>query len=382
MKIDFNNPGHIKAAILSDCIYLSEEARKEVGLKYAENRYPYGRSNNESWDLRSIPSELLLPEDIVIGVHLKNKKETPWSIEVNKSGQVELHFEDKSVTPISFSPRPNFFDKKLSNEKLAQQEIVLYGKYSLSLFNRGWCYFFGTKEQCKFCSLGTTRDDVGADNIFNIFPPIAEEAAIMAFKEEPRIKHVDYCAGTHPDNNIGIKQQMDLIKVVSKVAPRGITHHLLTFPPDDLNLLAELKAAGLNSIAFNLEVFDENLFKEICPGKQSHYGYGKFFDAFDEAVRVFGKGNVYCGFVGGLEPIKSLRKGFDELLKRDVVPSINWFHPDPESDYKNMARPSKEYIFEAAKAMSYIYLGNNFQPIFPGGTRNSLDTEIWREYFV
>lgn len=380
MKINTKNPGHLKLAILCDGIQLDANSRKKVGKKFAENCYPYGRSNVEDDGLETLPSEIMLPEDVSVGVHLN--KLSPWSIKVNNIGNMELFHNNVLIAPVEFSPRPLFFDKRLRNGKLIQEAVVMYGKYSLSLFNRGWCHYFMINKPCRFCSLNPTRDDVGGGNVKIITKEIAEEAARMAFLAEPHIKHVDYCAGAHAGNDIGIKMQMELIKIVKQISPRGIVHHLLTIPPDSLKLIHELKSTGLDSIAFNIEVYDRQLFNEICPGKEAAYGYEKYFRALKEAKNVFGVGNVYCGFVGGLEPIESIVAGIKEVGEMGYVPAINVFHPDPESEYHDKARPSKEYIYELTKVQSGIYQKNNFQPIFPGGTRNSLDTEVWRGFFT
>jgi len=380
MKIDYDNSGHLKLCLLCEGVSLNKKTRSLVGKKYAENRYPYGRSNKVEDGLFSLPSEIVLPNDVVVGVHLRDK--APWSIKLGRKEKMELFHRDKKIANVDFAPRPGFFDKELPDKTLCQKIVVMYGLYSLSFFNRGWCYYFWINKACKFCSLNPTRDDAGKGNVAIILPDMARQAARVAFANEKKIKHIDYSAGAHENNDLGVKLQLDLVKAVKKESPDKVRHHMLTIPPDSWRLLNELKNAGLDTIAFNIEVFDRNLFRQVCPGKQLMYGYEKYFEALKKAKEIFGFKDVYCGFVGGLEPIESLLKGIIKVSEKGYTPALNVFHADPESSFSNKAHPKREYVWRMVKAQTAMYKKYKFRPIFPGGTRNSLDTEVYRGFFA
>lgn len=379
MKIDFSNPGHIKLSLLSKGVLLDKKTRFLIGKKYAENMYPYGNSNSGEVDLQTMPSEILLPNDVVVGVHLRSG--TPWSISLKTDNSMTLSYNDKTITTVEFSPRPGFFDIKLKDGTLCQKTVVMYGLYSLSFFSRGWCYYNIINKPCKFCSMSQSRKNAGKSFIKAILPEIAKEAAEIAFKSEKRIKHVDYCAGAHKDNDLGIKLQLELLKLVKKVSPKQIKHHLLTIPPDDLELFYELKKAGLDTIILNLEVFNKKLFKEICPAKDLCYGYDKYFQALQRAKNIFGFKNVYTGFVAGLEPIDSLIKGIKFVAEKGFTPALNVFHADPGTELENYPIPDEDYLLKAVKVQGEMYKKYKFRPIFPGGTRSSLDSEVFRGFF-
>ena len=136
-----------------------------------------------------------------------------------------------------------------------------------------------------------------------------------------------------------------------------------------------------DTIAFNIEVYDRKLFSVICPGKEKIYGYDRYFEALQQAKEVFGFRNVYCGFVGGLEPIESIVKGIVDVAQSGFTPAINIFHADPESVFMRRPHPSTEYVWEMVQAQTAMYRKYKFYPIFSGGTRNSLDTEVYRGFF-
>jgi len=377
--LDFSNPGHIKIALLSSGISINSQDVFNNPL-YAENQFPYGYSNDEIKNYSRVPAEIVLPQEVYCGLHLR--KDSPWKLGINQNEFI-LKYNDKIVMPITFIPRPNFYGKPLSNGQFCEKVTVLYGnKHILSFFTRGYCHYFSVNKQCKFCSLNPTRGSYGKSNELFVKPEIAREAAKVAFELYNDLLYVNHCSGTHKDNDLGLKFQIDVLKAISEVTPPKIKQHMLTMPPDRLNMLEDLKKAGLHTINFALEVFDKDKFAVICEGKNTLYGRDKFFEAFKKAVDVFGKGNSYCNFVGGLESIDSMAEGFDYLASIGIAPSINVFHPDPKSKLNKKAPPSIDYLLKMGQLQASIYKKNKFIPIYPvGGTRNSLDTEAWRGLF-
>jgi len=380
-KIDFSNPGHLKLCLLSEGIQITDSSIFEIE-QFAENQFPYGYSNKFVKSFRKIPSELIFPNEVVAGLHINSK--SPWFLTYDpKVKKIYLEHKNKKITEVWFNPKPLFYGKRLANGITSEKVAVMYGLYTLSFFTRGWCYFFVKNVQCKFCSLAPTRQDLGKGNTTAILSKMAEEGAKLAFKKDgKRIFYVNHCSGSHKNNNLGLTLQIQILQALKKIVPKRIKHHMLTMPPDDLTLLKDLKRANLGTLNFAIEVFDPALFKKICTGKQLYYGYDKFLQAYEEGVKIFGRGNMYANFVGGLEPLASMFKGFEYFAKRGIAPSINIFHPDPESEFAYKKPPSIDYIFELVKTQSDIYKKNKFVAIFPrGGTRNSLDTEVYRGFF-
>lgn len=376
---DFANPGHVKLALLSQGIHVMSKDVFETSV-YAENQFPYGYSGRDIKNYAKVPAELVLPQDVYCGLQLRPTSQ--WKIAVQDEG-VGLFYQGRYIMPISFIPRPHFYGKHIANGMLSEKVGVLYGsKYILSFFTRGYCHYFSIGKQCKFCSLNPTRKSLGKDNTLFITPSMAKEMTQLAFAIRTDIAYINHCSGTHKSNDLGLKFQIDVLQTIVSVTPPGIKQHMLTMPPDNLNLLKELLRAGLGTINFALEVFDPQKFRYICEGKNELYGRDKFFEAYEEAVRAFGKGKVYANFVGGLESIETMEEGFWYLADQGVAPSINIFHPDPESIFTHVKPPSIEYLFKMVHAQDAVYKKYSFQPIYPkGGTRNSLDTEVFKGFF-
>lgn len=102
--------------------------------------------------------------------------------------------------------------------------------------------------------------------------------------------------------------------------------------------MLELRDLGIRGACFNLEVWDPEQFARVCPGKNHFVGHSRWIQALEEAVDVFGKGNVMSAFVGGAElegegafsdpdqALESNLEGADFLLSRGIQPvySLHW----------------------------------------------------------
>ncbi len=62
-----------------------------------------------------------------------------------------------------------------------------------------------------------------------------------------------------------------------------------------------LKAAGFDYVCYSMEVWPEQLWPTVMPGKTRSLGRDRWMDCLKEAVDVFGPGKVMCNFVAGVE---------------------------------------------------------------------------------
>jgi biotin synthase-related radical SAM superfamily protein len=170
---------------------------------------------------------------------------------------------------------------------------------------------------------------------------------------------------------------LDLLERVKEYNLQStLDYHLISMPPKDFRLFDRFKKNG-NNMSMSIEVFNPILFNEVCPGKSRDYTRELFLSAFEAAVEVLGRGNVYAGFVAGMEPLESIIEGIEFFGEMGVVPAVAVFHPDAGSQYSNRQRPSIDFLKKVGKTMSDIYHREGFQPLIEGSGRNSLDTEAY-----
>lgn len=94
----------------------------------------------------------------------------------------------------------------------------------------------------------------------------------------------------------------------------------------------------VDAACFNLEVWSEDLFSRICPGKHAFVGYSRWIESLENAVGIFGKGRVYTAMVAGieLEPEYGMSweqaselaiAGAEALCSKGIIPIYSLYWP-------------------------------------------------------
>ncbi|WP_030132603.1 radical SAM protein [Pseudomonas sp. QTF5] len=346
----------------------------QVRTDHIEKRRAYGTGDSIILNSSTrTPQEIILDGQIIAAANYNPYSD--YRIALEQETPVLKH--GNRTVRITFPSRPRSYGKYLSNGELFEQHITIYGNSTLGIFSPGHCYYFNDGNECKFCSLGSARETL-SDHKMRIKGDVAGEAVATAIKEEDgRYKRVLLNGGTIPNYDKGYSIHMDLLERVKDTnLQSSLEYHLISMPPKDFRLFDRFKKIG-NNMSMSLEVFNPDLFSEVCPGKARDYTRERFFAAFEAAVDVLGRGNVYAGFVAGMEPLESIIEGIEYFGDMGVVPAVAAFHPDAGSQYSNRQRPSVDFLIKLGKKMSEIYRREGFQPLIEGSGRNSLDTEAY-----
>lgn len=374
----------VKLLLLSKWVSIDTKllGKANEETSYQPNWYYYNVSNEqELCESYQMPSEILLPDDVESSFYINHNSPLKIKWDNNKPW---LFFEDKPIFQIQFNDKPEFFEKKLNNNSTVRSYASMYGRYILWLFLSGYCDYIAKKHACKFCSLDIGRSTLWKKNAWTITKyHLSEVLQIIKETESERIKYFMYTAGTYIDTDNWILQQAELIKIANKIFWEGYGHHLTTMPPKNSSTLISLQEAGLQSIAYDLEVYNAELFNEYCPWKSTFYGRENMIEAAFRARDIFGKNQVKIWFVGWIEPIESLIEGMEFFWRNDFSIAVNIFHPDkwtPLGD--TISRPDPEYLLNMACAQRDIFKKYNIVPVFPEWwRRSSLDTEVFRGFF-
>ncbi len=125
--------------------------------------------------------------------------------------------------------------------------------------------------------------------------------------------------------------------------------------------IKKIHETGVGGIQPNLEVWDRELFKIMCPGKDKFIGYDEWIKRTIDAVDIFGVGRVCPNFVTGIEmakpwgfadvsaAVKSTLGGFDFLMGHGVLPRLNMWIIEPNSALKGQQPAPLEYYMEIGK---------------------------------
>ncbi len=374
-KLDLSNPAHVKLALLSQGMRFHESALLPVGSKVKEKIRSYNSSDFTK--IVTIPQELILGDDIVVGTHWRD--ESPWEIAAEDEG-FALSYDGKRITGVGFHDRPEYYDREVVKGIPAKRIGVTLGMGAVSFFMRETCTYWEGAQPCKFCSLKATQNRYGETEQYKNSDMV--RALLSTIQETgDHLHHIQFSGGSIWNHDDEFKEYIEAVKAASDTLGRRIDGNLITMPPRDLSLIDEAYAAGMNHISFNLEVWDPALFREVCPGKDASYGRDNMIAALEYAAGVF-KNGTYTTFVGGLEPLESMFEGWDYLAARGVAPAFNVFHPTPGSIYQGKKAPGVGYLIEAAGKLQDVYQSHDFEGLLcKCCNRNALDNEAKEGYF-
>jgi len=365
------NPALIKLELLLNG--LNPKSKIILDDNEACEKYFYDSSKKA---LSKVPSEIILPGKIVSNFFLSPNS---YLSLCNR----KLYYDDQEICDIEFTPEAKFSQKVLSDGTLASKVACMYGLGIFSVLLNKSCAYFRNQDECKFCSIEYTRKNRGKGNLINPSVKQVAETLKLALKCDPNL--FDYgliSSGAYSDADKGIIEQVKYINTMRKVDGGKLKYHLTTMPPKSLSVLEMLVKKGPDTFSFDMEVFDPDLFREYCPGKEKQIGYDGYLKIIEKCEEIFEKNRVKIGFVAGLESLDSLVKGMEFVGKRGLPPAINVFHQDEGTPLAKHPKPSKNYILTMLKEQTRIYKTYGLIPVFPElGRRTSFDTEVYKGAF-
>lgn len=328
------NPGLLKLDLyckglrLDDTCYVEEDG----GRKILRTRAGLGSG-----------LELILPGGLWTNAPVTEPfaKSSPYVLH-RRNGGYMLRHGDEDVAPVTLSPRPEWYDEKTQNGKPMTRIGTLQGTY-LGIYQAKVCEYW-TKPQkvnCKFCSVGLNLgvDDADEKSVSEVMEVVA------AAREQSNITYVDFNTGHYDGDTYLDILEPYLVRIKKEF---GLLVGFQTPPHRDLKRYDALRAMGLNRVSFCFEIFDEAIFREICPGKDAEYGLKTYLDAVRYCARLKDKGPsdepwVTNGeIIAGLEPPESSMRAIDWITSVGAVPTVCVFRPLVGTDLEDAAPPQTE----------------------------------------
>jgi hypothetical protein len=353
-------------------------------LDSMEKRRAYDDSDERQLDrTKRIPQEMYLTNGVVVAVNYK--QHSPWRL-VYRDNTYRLVGKHGTDVEVTFPKRPRFFEYVTPSGVRCDRIANLYGGSSLAFFTPSTCYYFNDGHECRFCSLKPNRSE---QQIFvhTISPALAASVLEIALETDAALlKQIMLVGGNVPNYDQGFRRHLEIAgaldqQQISLPVERRLETHIATMPPWDFGLFTALEELNAR-VTMNIEVFDEQRFEVICPGKTQLYGRGQLLKALEHAANTVSGMRVHSILIAGLEPVHSTIAGMKALASIGVTPIINVFHNDRGSVYENHPRPSYEQLLEIACALQEVYKEYHLTPYWVGCGRNALDFEAQQGWFA
>jgi len=288
--------------------------------------------------------ELILPGGLWTNVPVLESfaATSPYRL-VRQDGAYRLLREGEVVGPVSLSPRPSWYDARTSSGTPMTRVGTLQGTY-LGIYPARVCDFWvpqPERSNCGFCSVGLNLgvDEATEKSLDDVMDVVA------AARELSGITYVDFNTGHYAGDTY-----LDIVEpYVRAVKERfGLLVGVQTPPHHDLSRYDALRAMGVNRVSFCFEVWDQERFVEVCPGKAATYGHGRYLDAIRYCAQLGPLGPrtepwVTNGeIIAGLEPPESSIEAINWMTSVGAIPTVCVFRPLRGTDYEHLPPPDAE----------------------------------------
>lgn len=314
------------------------------------------------------PESLLLRDGSSIITTPTPLEEDPYVVDV-LDGQPWLFDSGEAVEQVDYWPAPSFYSKT-SSSGVPMKNIVSARPQRLNIFPYRYCTFWNNGKGCSFCDIVEQLKKGGKElQIPTRLDPVeVGEVVREALKEPGRFSSVFLTSGSI----VGGKQPFDdevdyYIDILREV---GKNFRTVKYPSQLIGTaftkeqLQRLHAeTGLTSYTSDIEVLDEELFNNYCPGKAEWIGYKEWKRRLVDAVEVFGPGRVNTGLVAGIElagphgipseeeALKRTLAEAEDLASQGVSTVFIVWSPRPHTQLGAYKNASLDYYIRLARGL-------------------------------
>jgi radical SAM protein (TIGR04043 family) len=208
------------------------------------------------------------------------------------------------------------------------------------------CIYWGTPEQCGFCGIELTR---GEQTVPVKTPAQLAEVCSAAHELDGAVD------ATLTTGSINRRDRGALY--ISRCAAAikdacGMPVQVQFEPPDDLAVLGQVHAAGVDAVGVHVETFDPEVLERVAAGK-AQCGVEGYFRTWERAVEVFGRGRVTTYVILGMgERPELIEEGCRRAIEMGVYPFVVPIRPVPGTLLQDTPTPDPDYVASMYRTVS------------------------------
>jgi hypothetical protein len=268
--------------------------------------------------------DIVLPPSTLVDVPFGEEftKASPYLLKKKGNGYVITDGSGK--VPVTLVPPPEFYKRKTTTGRPFSKIGTVHGSYVV-ITPSPRCDFFNRNVECRYCAGNFDIDGGAGSEITSSVDEVLE--TVEAILREGASEIIYLSIGFSQGDDGGIEFLTPYIKAIKKHFNCLVAVEAL--PPKQNRWIDETYAVGADSVLYNLEIFDKELFEIICPGRATLIGRESYIEALRYAAKIFPNGTVASHLIVGLEPPGSTSMGIDFLTGMGVVPILPIYRPRP-----------------------------------------------------
>jgi len=345
------------------------------------------------------PGPMLLRDGTSVVVGGKTQMPDHYTVHFHNGG-LGIFYEDEYVEEIEFPPTPLFYSETTSRGT-PMTGIANVRPQAINLWSYNYCHYFEGGNQCKFCSAGLYFNErkKKLGNNADLDPQDISETIAEILKEPGRFSMLILTGGSDPRGDepfdYEVNRYIEVLQAVGEnFSEKQFPSHITcsAFSKKQLKRLHD--ETGVMRYCPDLEVWDKDLFKWICPGKEKFVGQDMWINSMFDALEVFGEGSVCTNIVAGCEmaephgfktvdeALKSNIEGCEYLAKRGISMMSFVFKPALGAAFHKQKQPPLEYYLRLSKEFHDIHTAYGLHLEFDDYKHcgNHAESDLWRIY--
>ena len=354
----------VKVGIFADGLNVPDlSICEEVGTRYNENInyvFDYTRADLPQGMLYQ-PSDLVFSEGTIVKFIYEPRSR--YSLE-REDDTLVVKKDGKVLLPVQFTERPDYYNKKTTQGNEMRQIVPFRGEDKLFVLMSNVCRFWSNDEQCRFCNIGPAKRDEKTSAVISqgiLTDDKADEVGqcIKAAIDEG----INYCLEINTGSMKGSKETeaaIRIIKAIKRYTGQDTLRGVLNMTaPKDLSDMDRLYEAGYRGpLTMNIECWNPDIHKAICPGKNKHIGHDHWKKALEYGVSVFGRGNVFSAMVFGIEEKRAYFEAAEWMGEKGIFPAFVPWWVQKGSNLADHRAPHPEWLLENhEKAVDIVLKG-------------------------
>lgn len=249
--------------------------------------------------------------------------------------------EGERIREVFLWPEPAFYSQKTSDGVLMSRLGCIFGNVGSIMAKP--CQFWDMDEdlKCGFCATGLYRGDT--EEAEKTVQQIVEVTQKMVFEEKTDSLHFN----TGFRHGKAIEEMIPIVRAVHEATGSYVC--VQCPPSDDFSLYDRLYEAGARHVSFCFEIFDQEIFRDLCPGKARFVNHERFFDAMRHCVGMFP--DVAGELVSGLEPPASTLEGIERITDLGAWPTLTVFRALPGTRLEDRRPPPTQELIRLVRRM-------------------------------
>jgi radical SAM protein (TIGR04043 family) len=281
---------------------------------------------------------------LTVPMHAEYAQRSPYTLRITESG-ARLELDGEYVAPVVVPPRPKIYDMETA-DGVPYWKIALLHLDSIASTVVQKCIYWDTPEQCGFCGIELTR----GEQTIPVKTPEQLAEVCTAARDLDGAVDVTLTTGSINRRDRGALYISRCAAAIKEAS--GLPVQVQFEPPDDLAVLEQVHAAGVDSVGIHIETFDPEVLARVAPGK-AQAGVEGYFATWARAVEVFGRGRVSTYVILGMGEDRALtEEGCRRAIELGVYPFVVPLRPVPGTLMAHVAPPDPDYVAGIYRSVS------------------------------